>query len=78
MSNDKYELLCQPTDDDTTLNKDKVLVPYKNIIDSDNEVSILTKKIITIILIILASIITIILFGILAKRLYNNYKKGLL
>lgn len=78
MSNDKYELLCQPTDDDDVVNRERIIVPFKNDdnIYPDNEVSIITKKNIMIILISISSIILIILFGVLVKRLYINYKKS--
>lgn len=71
-SNDKYELLCNPTDDSNMLNKERVLVPFKNDIMPDTKGTIITKKMIKIILISLSSIIIIIIFAILLKRMVYN------
>lgn len=76
MSNDKYELLCQPTDDSKQLSKEKVLVPFKTNKIPDTKTSLLTKKIINIILISLSTIILIILIGIYAKRIFYSYKNS--
>ena len=73
-SNDKYELLCKSTDDTKILNKEKLLVPFKTDATPDTEGTILTKKIMKIILISLLSVIIIILFAILLKRMFDNMK----
>jgi hypothetical protein len=83
MSNtkDKYELLCKSTDDDNILNNDKIMVPFNvknkennyNISYSSN--SIVTNKIIKIILIAIACILVLIFFSVLIMRALNNYLK---
>lgn len=74
MSNDKYELLCKPTDDNKMLNKERLLVPFKTDLNSDTKGTIISKKIMKIVLISLLSIIIIILFAILLKRMFDNMK----
>lgn len=76
-TNDNYELLCNPTDDDITLNREKILIPYKskNKLKSLNVSSYnsgFTNRIIKYILIIIGSIIGITLIFIKLIQYLNS------
>lgn len=79
-NNDKYELLCKSTDDDSVLNKNKIMIPIKGKKDyyniSSNN-SILTNKILKFILIFIGSTLSVILISIfLIKQIKNYIKKN--